>query len=181
MNDGDDVSGGRGPCGFDKEDASVFAADAGAAFIADDTDGGDGGVTIIGGAFEDTVARAETGGASGALLTTMGGRGGNYADPARAILDDDSRHPLGSPWHIRHGNHSCSRGGNLQRWHHTIVLGKRFKTSPWDGAPAGVAVGHAASDDGNGHSPLLPSSTTASLPSQRQRWRWIAAAALRVD
>ena len=50
--------------------------------------------------FEDMVARAGMGGASGAGLTTMGGRGGNYADPARAILDDDSRHPLGPPWRI---------------------------------------------------------------------------------
>ena len=71
----------------------VLAADAGAALIADDTDGGNGGITIFGGAFEDTVARAGTGGASGAGLTTMGGRGGNYADPARAIQDDGGWHP----------------------------------------------------------------------------------------
>jgi hypothetical protein len=79
----------------------------------DDANGGDDGITIFGGMFEDMVARAGTGGASGAGLTTMGGRGGNYADPARAILDDDSRHPLGPPWRIRHGNHSCSRCGDL--------------------------------------------------------------------
>ncbi len=78
----------------------VLAADAGAALIADDANGGNGGITIFGGAFEDTVARAGTGGASGAGLTTMGGRGSNYADLARAILDNDSRHPLGPPWHI---------------------------------------------------------------------------------
>ena len=115
------------------------------------------------------------------LVKSLQARGDGAKLAARAILDDNSRHPLGLPWHIQHDNHSCSRCGDLQRWHHTIVLGKRFKTSPWDGAPAGVAVGHAASDDGNGHSPLLPSSTTALPPPQRQRWRWIAAAALRVD
>ncbi len=101
MNDGDEVGGGRGPCRFDEEDTLVLAAaDAGAALIADDADCGDGGVTIFGGAFEDMVTRSRTGGTSGAGLTTMGGRGGNYADPARAILDDDSRHPLGPPWRI---------------------------------------------------------------------------------
>jgi len=182
VNDGDEVGGGRGPCRFDEEDTLVLAAaDAGAALIADDADCGDGGVTIFGGAFEDMVTRSRTGGTSGAGLTTMGGRGGNYADPARAILDDNSGHLLGPPWHIQHGNHSCSRCGDLQQWHHTIVSGKRFKMSLWDGAPAGVAIGHATADDGDGHSPLLPSSTTASPPPQRQQWRWIAMATLRVD
>ena len=168
MNDGDDVGGGCGPCVFDKEDTLVLTADAGAALIADNANGGDGGVTIFGGAFEDKVVRAGMGGTSGAGLTTMGGRGGNYADPVRAILDDNSCHPLGPLWHIQHGNHSCSNCGDLQRWHHMIVPGKRFKTSPWDGAPAGVAIGHAATDNGDGHSPLLPSSTTALPPPQRQ-------------
>jgi hypothetical protein len=68
---------------------------------------------IFGGMFEDMVTRAGMGGASGAGLTTMGGRGGNYADPVRAILDNVSRHPLGPPWRIRNGNHSCSRCGDL--------------------------------------------------------------------
>ena len=49
---------------------------------------------------EDTVVRAGTGGATGAGLTTMGGRGGNYADPARAILNNDSHHLLSPPWRI---------------------------------------------------------------------------------
>ena len=48
----------------------VLAAGAEAALIADDADGGDSSVTIFGGAFEDMVARAGTGGASGAGLMT---------------------------------------------------------------------------------------------------------------
>ena len=106
MNDGDDIGGGRGPDGFNKEDALVLAADAAAALIADNTDGGDGGVAVGGGMFEDSVARVGTVGASGAGMTTMGSGGGDYTDPARAILHDDSRHPLGPPWCIRHGNRS---------------------------------------------------------------------------
>jgi len=70
VNDGDDVGGGRGPCRFSKEDALVLAADDGATLIADDANGGDMGVTIFSGVFEDTVARAGTGGTSGAGLTT---------------------------------------------------------------------------------------------------------------
>jgi hypothetical protein len=115
------------------------------------------------------------------LVKSLQARGDCAKLAARAILDYDSRNPLGLPWHIQHCNHSCSRCGYLQQWHHTIFSGKRFKTSPWDGAPAGVAIGHTASDDGDGNSPLLPSSTTASPPPQRQRWRWIATATLRVD
>ena len=109
VNDGDDICGGRGPDGFNKEDALVLAADAAAALIADNADGGDGGVAIGGGVIEDLVARVGTVGASGAGMTTMGSGGGDYTDRARAILHDDDRHPLGPPWRIRHSNHSCSR------------------------------------------------------------------------
>ena len=38
-----------------------------AALIADDADGGDGGIAVVGGAIEDVVARAG--------MTTMGGGG----------------------------------------------------------------------------------------------------------
>jgi hypothetical protein len=108
VNDGDDIGGGRGPGGFDKEEALVLAAEAAAVLIADDADGGNSGVAIVGGAFKEAVARAGAAGASGVEMTTMGGSGGggNYADPAGAILDEDGRHPLGLPWRIRHCN--CS-------------------------------------------------------------------------
>ncbi len=109
MNDGDDIGGTSGPGGFNKEDALVDAADAAAALIADNADGGDGSITVVGGMFGDGVARAGTVGASGAGMTTMGSGGGDYADPGRAILHDDGRHPLSPPCRIRHGNHSCSR------------------------------------------------------------------------
>ncbi len=56
LNDGDDVCGGLGPDGFDEEDALVLAADAAAALISDDVDGGAGGGTIFSGVFEDVVA-----------------------------------------------------------------------------------------------------------------------------
>ena len=78
----------------------VLATGAEATLIADDADGGNGGVTIFGGAFKDMVARAGTGGASGTGLMTMSGRGGNYADLARAILNNSSRHPMGPLWCI---------------------------------------------------------------------------------
>ncbi len=99
VNDGDDVSGGRGSRGFDKEEALVLAAEAAAVLIADDADGGDGGVAVVGGAFKEAFAWSGMAGASGAGTTTMGG-GGDYADPAGAILDDNGRHPLGPPWRI---------------------------------------------------------------------------------
>ena len=89
-----------GPGGFDKEDALVLAADAAAALIADNADGGDGGVAIGGGVIKDSVARVGTVGASGAGMTTMGCGDGDYTDRARAILHDDDRHPLGPPWRI---------------------------------------------------------------------------------
>ena len=78
--------------------------------IADDANGGDSGVAVVSDTFEDAGARAGASGvgASGAWMTTMGSCG-NYGDSAGAILDDDSRHPLGPPRHIRRGNHSCSR------------------------------------------------------------------------
>jgi hypothetical protein len=108
VNDGDDVSGGRGPGGFDEEETLILVAEAAAVLITDDANGGNGGVAIVGGAFEEAVARAGTAGASGAGTTTMGGggSGGNYADPVGAILDDDGRHPLGPPWRILHDNRS---------------------------------------------------------------------------
>ena len=56
MNDRDDVRGGLGPDGFDEEDTLVLAADAAAAFISDDVNGGAGGGTIFSGVFEDVVA-----------------------------------------------------------------------------------------------------------------------------
>jgi hypothetical protein len=67
--------------------AWVFTAEAAAAaaLIADDADGGDRGVAVVGGAFEDADAMA---GASGAGTPRMGGDSGDYADPAGAILDD---------------------------------------------------------------------------------------------
>ncbi len=76
--------------------------------IADNADGGNGGNAVVGGAFEEAVARAGTAGASGAGTMTMGGSGGggDYVDPAGAILDNDGRHQLGPPWRIRHGNRS---------------------------------------------------------------------------
>ena len=55
------------------------------AHIADDADGGDGGVAVVGGALENAVARA---GANGPGTPRMDGGGGDYADPAGAILDD---------------------------------------------------------------------------------------------
>ena len=51
LNDRDNVIGGRGPDGFDKEDALVLTADDVAVLISDDVDGGDGGGTVFGGAF----------------------------------------------------------------------------------------------------------------------------------
>jgi len=51
LNDGDDVIGGRGPDGFDKEDTLVLTADDVAVLISDDVDGGDCGGTIFSGAF----------------------------------------------------------------------------------------------------------------------------------
>ncbi len=56
----------------------VLAADAAAALSLDDSDGGDGGGTVFGGAFEDAVARVGTVGASGVGTMTMCGGGGNY-------------------------------------------------------------------------------------------------------
>ena len=53
VNDGDKV----GPGGFDEEDTLVLAADSAPALIGDDANGGDGGITIFGSAFEDAVAR----------------------------------------------------------------------------------------------------------------------------
>ena len=41
LNDGDDIIGGRGPDGFDKEDTLVLTADDVAVLISDDVDGGD--------------------------------------------------------------------------------------------------------------------------------------------
>ncbi len=63
VNDGDDIGGGHGPCGFDEEDTLVLAADAGATLIADDVDDGDGGITIFGGAFEKYGREGRDGGA----------------------------------------------------------------------------------------------------------------------
>ena len=63
---------------FDKEDALVLAADAAATLSLDDSDSGDGGGTVFGGAFEDAVARVGTAGASGVGTMTMCGGGGNY-------------------------------------------------------------------------------------------------------
>ena len=62
-------------------------AAAAAALIADDADGGDRGVAVVGVAFEDADAMAGASGAgtSGAGTVMMGG-GGKYADPAGAIL-----------------------------------------------------------------------------------------------
>ena len=60
-------------------------AAAAAALIADDADGGDRGVAVVGGAFEDADAMA---GASEAGTPRMGGDSGDYTDPAGAILDD---------------------------------------------------------------------------------------------
>ena len=57
-NDRDEIGGRRGPSGFDKEDALVLVAEAAAALIADDADGGDSGITVVCGTFEDAVARA---------------------------------------------------------------------------------------------------------------------------
>jgi hypothetical protein len=54
VNDGDKV----GPGGFEEEDTLVLTADSAPALIGDDTNGGDGGITIFGSAFEDAVARA---------------------------------------------------------------------------------------------------------------------------
>ena len=69
VNDRDDVCGLRGPSGFDEEDALVLAAEAAAgaatALIADDADGGNCRVPVVGGAFEDAVARAGRAGVSG--------------------------------------------------------------------------------------------------------------------
>ena len=53
--------------------------------VADDAYGGNGGVAVVGGAFENAVARA---GASGPGTPRMDGGGGDYTDPAGAILDD---------------------------------------------------------------------------------------------
>ena len=101
VKDGDNVGGGRLPGGFNKENALVLAAETVTALVSDNANGGDGGVAVVGGAFEDAVVRAGASGAgaSGVGTMTMGG-GSNYADPVG---------PLGSPWRIRHGNHSCSR------------------------------------------------------------------------
>ena len=91
VNDGDDAGGGCKPGGLDGEDAFVLTDDSAPTLIADNANGGDGGITVFGDAFEDTVARTGTAGASGAGTT-------NYADPARAILDNNGRHlaPAGS-------------------------------------------------------------------------------------
>ena len=67
--------------------AWVLTAEArvAAAHIADDAYGGNGGVAVVGGAFENAVARA---GASGPGTPRMDGGGGDYTDPAGASLDD---------------------------------------------------------------------------------------------
>ena len=44
--------------GFEEEDTLVLTADSAPALIGDDTNGGDGGITIFGSAFEDAVTRA---------------------------------------------------------------------------------------------------------------------------
>jgi hypothetical protein len=110
VNAGDNVGGGRGPGGFNEEEALVLAAESAAVLITNNANGGNGSVAVLGRAFEEAVARAGRAGASGAGTTTMGcsggGGGGNYADPAGAILNDDGRHPLGQPWRIRTGNRS---------------------------------------------------------------------------
>jgi len=82
LNDGDNVGGGHGPTGFDEEDALVLAADAAAALISDDVNGGDSGGTVFGDAFENAVARAGTAGASEAGTMTMCGGGSNYGQLA---------------------------------------------------------------------------------------------------
>jgi len=92
VNDGDNVGGGSGPGGSNKEDALVLTADSAPTLIADNANGGNGRIIIFGGAFEDAVARATTAGASGVGTTTMGGGGVNYADPAMTIQDDGGRH-----------------------------------------------------------------------------------------
>jgi hypothetical protein len=71
VNDGDDVGGGRRPVGFDEENILVLVAEAAAALIADDTDGDDGSVAVVCGAFEDAVVRAGTAGANGAGTTRL--------------------------------------------------------------------------------------------------------------
>ncbi len=55
----------------------VLAADAAAVLSLDDSDGGNGGGTVFGGAFEDAVARVGTAGAIGVGTMTMCGSGGN--------------------------------------------------------------------------------------------------------
>ncbi len=60
----------------------VLTADAVAALISDDVDGGNSGGTIFGGAFEDVVARAGTAGASEAGTMTICGGGSNYGQLA---------------------------------------------------------------------------------------------------
>ena len=121
VNDRDNIGSERGPGGFDKEDALVLTADPAPALIGDDDNGGNSGITIFGSAFEDAVVWVGMAGGSGAGTMTMGGSGGSnyaYADPARAILDDGGRHPLGplgSLWRIQHGNHSCSRREAIAR------------------------------------------------------------------
>ena len=55
---------------------------------------------------------------------------------------------------------------------------------PWEGAPRAVVVGHAATDNGDGHSPLWPSLLTplaSPLPPWQQQWQWIAATTLPVN
>ncbi len=44
----------------------------------------------------------------------------------------------------------------------------------WEGATATVVIGHAATDECDGLSPLRPSSSTPSPPPRRRRWRRIA-------
>ena len=115
--DGDDAGGGCKPGGLDGEDAFVLTDDSAPTLIADNANGGDGGITVFGDAFEDTVARTGTAGASGVGTTTMGGGGGNYATLRGQFLTTTAGtwHPLGPLWRIRHGNHSCSRPEAMAR------------------------------------------------------------------
>jgi len=65
----------------------VLIVKAAAAIIVDDTDGGNGGVAVVSGVFENAFARAGANGAgmSGVGTTTIGG-GSYYAYPVGAIL-----------------------------------------------------------------------------------------------
>jgi hypothetical protein len=72
-----------------------------------------------------------------------------------------------------------------------VVFAPPFLTAPppsgdagkraWEGAPAAVVLGHAATDECNGQSPLRPSLSMPLPPPRQQRWRRIAVTALRVD